>query len=126
MELGLLCGLMPDKKAKPTSEQLHLVVQLIAGVSDDGEEFGTASPSNSLPSASSSTPSRRKSPQDRLKEAISSKEGFTKHYLVITLGLCLWRCSTCLFRPFVRQLCTSFFPVFCAVHFTVYFPFSFF
>jgi hypothetical protein len=26
----------------------------------------------------------------------------------------------------VRQLCTSFFPVFCAVHFTVYFPFSFF
>ncbi|XP_067013704.2 trafficking protein particle complex subunit 10 [Anabrus simplex] len=60
-ELGELCGLMPG--SEPTSEQLHLVVGLSAGMGD--------SPGNgTLPT-----------PTDKLKEALSSKEAFKKHYL---------------------------------------------
>lgn len=49
---------------EPSSEQLHLVVGLSAGMGDAplGKEV---------------------TPTDQLKEALSSKEAFKKHYLVI-------------------------------------------
>ncbi|KAL7300310.1 hypothetical protein TKK_0006940 [Trichogramma kaykai] len=65
--LGKLCGLMPG--SEPTSEQLHTVVYLIAGMGD-------------------SVPLKRDSsqlgPTDQLKEALSSKEAFRKQYLYHT------------------------------------------
>lgn len=59
-ELGELCGLLPGME--PTSEQLHLVVGLSAGMGD-------------APVSSNRTPT------DQLKEALSSNEAFKKHYL---------------------------------------------
>ncbi|GLH14883.1 Uncharacterized protein GBIM_19313 [Gryllus bimaculatus] len=60
-DLGNLCGLMPGHE--PTSEQLHTVVGLSAGMGD--------SPPNGT----------QPSPTDKLREALSSKEAFRKHYL---------------------------------------------
>ncbi|KAJ9595260.1 hypothetical protein L9F63_013448, partial [Diploptera punctata] len=60
-DLGHLCGLMPGNE--PTSEQLHTVVGLSAGMGD-------SQGSNKQPT-----------PTDKLKEALSSKEAFKKHYL---------------------------------------------
>lgn len=60
-DLGNLCGLMPGHE--PSSEQLHTVVLLSAGMGD--------SPPNGT----------QPSPTDKLKEALSSKEAFRKHYL---------------------------------------------
>lgn len=60
-ELGELCGLLPGMA--PTSEQLHLVVMLSAGMGD-------------------APLSSNRSPTDQLKEALSSNEAFKKHYLV--------------------------------------------
>jgi hypothetical protein len=51
---------------EPTSEQLHTVVYLIAGMGD------------SKPTTHNSTPI------DKLKEALSSKEAFKKQYLYHT------------------------------------------
>lgn len=48
---------------EPTSEQLHTVVGLIAGM---GDSPGT---------------SKQPTPTDKLKEALSSKDAFRKHYL---------------------------------------------
>lgn len=63
---------------EPTSEQLHTVVYLIAGIGDS--EPSTHDPSNPTPT-------------DKLKEALSSKEAFRKQYLYYTeLG------KTCLFQ----------------------------
>lgn len=60
--LGKLCGLMPG--SEPTSEQLHTVVYLIAGIGDsEPQEEGKLTPT------------------DKLKEALSSKEAFKKQYL---------------------------------------------
>lgn len=59
-ELGELCGLLPGME--PTSEQLHLVVGLSAGMGD-------------APMSNDPTPT------DQLKEALSSNEAFKKHYL---------------------------------------------
>ncbi|XP_047359612.1 trafficking protein particle complex subunit 10 isoform X1 [Vespa velutina] len=60
--LGKLCGLMPG--SEPTSEQLHTVVYLIAGMGDsEPQKEGKATPI------------------DKLKEALSSKEVFKKQYL---------------------------------------------
>lgn len=59
-ELGELCGLLPGMQ--PTSEQLHLVVGLSAGMGD-------------VPLSDEPTPT------DQLKEALSSNEAFKKHYL---------------------------------------------
>jgi hypothetical protein len=50
---------------EPTSEQLHTVVGLSAGM---GDSHGNA---------------KELTPTDKLKEALSSKEAFKKHYLVI-------------------------------------------
>lgn len=63
-ELGELCGLLPGME--PTSEQLHLVVGLSAGMGD-------------------APLSNNRTPTDQLKEALSSNEAFKKHYLVIYL-----------------------------------------
>ncbi|CAH1163565.1 unnamed protein product [Phaedon cochleariae] len=60
-DLGKLCGLMPG--GSPTSEQLHIVVGLSAGM---GDSPGT--PTNP-------------SPTDKLKEALCSQEAFYKTYL---------------------------------------------
>ncbi|XP_041982895.1 trafficking protein particle complex subunit 10 [Aricia agestis] len=60
-ELGKLCGLLPGTP-DPTSEQLHLVVMLSAGMGD-------------------SEPNNQQSPTDRLKEALCSKTSFQQYYL---------------------------------------------
>ncbi|CAH0731793.1 unnamed protein product, partial [Brenthis ino] len=60
-ELGKLCGLLPGS-SDPTSEQLHLVVMLSAGMGD-------------------SEPNNQQSPTDRLKEALCSKNSFQQYYL---------------------------------------------
>jgi hypothetical protein len=62
---------MPDK-IEPTSDQLQLVVGLISGLSD--ADYDPEEEVNKVKN-------RRQTPQDRLKEAISSKGGFQKHYL---------------------------------------------
>ncbi|KPJ17527.1 Heat shock 70 kDa protein cognate 5 [Papilio machaon] len=61
-ELGKLCGLLPGSP-DPTSEQLHLVVMLSAGMGD-------SEPNNAQPT-----------PTDRLKEALCSKTSFQQYYL---------------------------------------------
>lgn len=61
-ELGKLCGLLPGSP-EPTSEQLHLVVMLSAGMGD--------SEPNSQPPT----------PTDRLKEALCSAPSFQQYYL---------------------------------------------
>ncbi|XP_001606511.2 trafficking protein particle complex subunit 10 isoform X1 [Nasonia vitripennis] len=66
--LGKLCGLMPGNE--PTSEQLHTVVYLIAGMGD------------SEPADHDSM--KQPTPTDKLKEALSSKEAFRKQYLYHT------------------------------------------
>lgn len=60
-ELGRLCGLLPG--TEPSSEQLHTVVYLIAGMGDSEPISGKLSPT------------------DRLKGALSSKEVFKRQYL---------------------------------------------
>lgn len=64
-QLGELCGLLPG--GEPTSEQLHLVVGLSAGMGDCPGE---------LP--------QRPSPTDKLKEALCSQEAFNRHYLELS------------------------------------------
>ncbi|OQR70110.1 trafficking protein particle complex subunit 10-like [Tropilaelaps mercedesae] len=59
--LGILCGLMP--RDLPTSEQIHRVVNILAGLGDD-------------PRAGES----ELSPCRRISEALSSKESFMRHY----------------------------------------------
>ncbi|XP_043280615.1 trafficking protein particle complex subunit 10 [Venturia canescens] len=61
-ELGKLCGLMPG--SEPSSEQLHTVVYLIAGMGD-----------SEMQSEGKLTPT------DKLKGALSSKEMFKRQYL---------------------------------------------
>ncbi|XP_068619603.1 trafficking protein particle complex subunit 10 [Battus philenor] len=61
-ELGKLCGLLPGSP-EPSSEQLHLVVMLSAGMGDS--EHNNAQPT----------------PTDRLKEALCSKTSFQQYYL---------------------------------------------
>ncbi|XP_064489263.1 trafficking protein particle complex subunit 10-like [Ornithodoros turicata] len=61
-ELGELCYLMPNQTAG--SEQLHMVVNLLSGMGEDPY----SDPKTLTPHA-------------RLREALSSKESFLKHYL---------------------------------------------
>ncbi|KAK6641251.1 hypothetical protein RUM44_012960 [Polyplax serrata] len=63
-ELGELCGLTPCMK--PTSEQLHTVVGLSSGMGD----------------SCSSDPQR--TPVDRLKEALSSKDAYNNYFLELS------------------------------------------
>ncbi|KAI8520820.1 Trafficking protein particle complex subunit 10 [Branchiostoma belcheri] len=65
-ELGVMCGLMPDMT--PSSEQLHMVVDLLAGMGQKPEK------AESIPN----------SPDKKLREALSSKAAFQKHYLELS------------------------------------------
>ncbi|XP_033120524.1 trafficking protein particle complex subunit 10-like [Anneissia japonica] len=64
-QLGLLCGLMPD--TEPTSEQLNMVVELLSGM-------GHLQPLQS----------KKYNSQQKLREALSSKEAFQKTYLELS------------------------------------------
>ncbi|XP_064628401.1 trafficking protein particle complex subunit 10-like [Lineus longissimus] len=65
LELGKLCGLMPDTET--TSAQLNTVVDLLSGINNEPTLGGV----DSCPSA-------------RLGEALSSTEAFQKHYLELS------------------------------------------
>lgn len=65
---GKLCGLTPE--SSPTSEQIHLVVELALGIRDDEDDH--------LPRNSRG----KLKPVEKLKEALSSKSAFQRCYLV--------------------------------------------
>ena len=76
-------------KSNPTSEQLHLVVELIAGIKDDYEptiEMASEKGNNMASVYNYETQHCLKSngmiPGEKLKEALSSKASFQKCYLV--------------------------------------------
>lgn len=82
-ELGKLCGLLPG--FTPTSEQLHTVVQLSAGIGDsvlDEEAVLVERPVEHR----SHSPSRKPKPcaTERLKEALGSNNAFTKLFLELS------------------------------------------
>lgn len=90
-ELGKLCGLLPG--FTPTSEQLHIVVQLSAGMGDSYEETDRAliidnkTSEMLLEQQRSASPNHRKSKKsatDRLKEALGSNQAFQKLYLELS------------------------------------------
>lgn len=60
-QLGDLCGLMPGKES--TSEHLLMVIALLSGMQSSAAELDS------------------QSPHSQLREALSSKESFLKHYL---------------------------------------------
>lgn len=74
-ELGKLCGLLPG--CSPSSEQLHIVVQLLAGIGEPQEIPETMR---------SHSPHRKpkKSAVTQLKEALGSNHAFTKLYLELS------------------------------------------
>lgn len=81
-ELGKLCGLLPN--STPTSEQLHIVVQLSAAIGDDPER--DPKEQKEMEAQRSNSPCRKlpKPGCQRLREALSSNEGFKKLYLEIS------------------------------------------
>uniref|UniRef100_W8BQL7 Trafficking protein particle complex subunit 10 n=2 Tax=Ceratitis capitata TaxID=7213 RepID=W8BQL7_CERCA len=82
-ELGKLCGLLPG--FTPSSEQLHIVVQLSAGIGDtplEQSQFLNPTPQISEQKRDRSPNRRPKKPAtDQLKEALGSNEAFQKLYL---------------------------------------------
>lgn len=88
-ELGKLCGLLPGDV--PTSEQIHTVVQLSAGMGD-----GQLYQSNKLPdnkeaerqkeprSISPGRTSAKRPATERLKEALGSNQAFQKLFLELS------------------------------------------
>ena len=79
-------------KSNPTSDQLHLVVELIAGINDDYEQTIEilGKKGNIIVSGYSNNPdrdfkSKLVNPAEKLKEALSSKAAFQKCYLVCNL-----------------------------------------
>lgn len=81
-ELGKLCGLLPG--SIPTSEQLHIVVQLSAGIGDNlsiEEEVIQERPLASNSPGKKTPP--KQSTTERLKEALGSNNAFQKLFLVI-------------------------------------------
>lgn len=87
-ELGKLCGLLPG--FIPTSEQLHIVVQLSAGIGDSIEEtdrcLDNKKKEQQLIEQRAVSPNRKpkKSATDRLKEALGSNQSFQKLYLELS------------------------------------------
>ncbi|KAG4077667.1 hypothetical protein HA402_015710 [Bradysia odoriphaga] len=79
-ELGKLCGLLPG--FTPTSEQLHVVVQLSAGIGDSFLDDDTIV----IETDRSHSPKRqvKLSSSDRLKEALGSNQAFQKLYLELS------------------------------------------
>lgn len=81
-ELGKLCGLLPG--STPTSEQLHIVVQLSAGMGDGAEDNHLLRLDNKAKEEQRAVSPNRKpkrSATDRLKEALGSNLSFQKLYL---------------------------------------------
>lgn len=81
-ELGKLCGLLPG--STPTSAQLHIVVQLSAGMGDGAEDNHLLRLDNKAKEEQRAvSPNRRpkRSATDRLKEALGSNLSFQKLYL---------------------------------------------
>lgn len=89
-ELGKLCGLLPG--FSPTSEQLHIVVQLSSGIGDSYEETDRAIITDNKMNEMiqeqqrSVSPNRKpkKSATERLKEALGSNQSFQKLYLELS------------------------------------------
>lgn len=81
-ELGKLCGLLPG--TTPTSEQLHIVVQLSSSIGDNPER--DAEELRELEIRRSNSPSRRtpKAGCEKLREALGTNENFTKLYLELS------------------------------------------
>jgi trafficking protein particle complex subunit 10 len=81
-ELGKLCGLLPN--CTPTSEQLHIVVQLSSAIGDAPER--DAKEQKKLEIARSHSPVRRipKAGCEKLREALGSNDGFKKLYLELS------------------------------------------
>ena len=73
-ELGILCNLMPgsETNTKNVSDHLHRMVELTAGMGADPHIKLSADNQPEL------------SPQERLKDALSSEENFLRTYLEIT------------------------------------------
>lgn len=84
-QLGKLCGLLPG--STPTSEQLHIVVQLSAGMGDGDEHNNQLRLDNKakeqLIEQRAISPNRKpkRSATDRLKEALGSNYSFQRLYL---------------------------------------------
>ncbi|CRK92532.1 CLUMA_CG006080, isoform A, partial [Clunio marinus] len=78
-ELGKLCGLLPN--FTPTSEQLHIVVQLSSAIGEIPER--DVNEQRELEIKRSHSPIRKipKAGCEKLREALSSNEGFKKLYL---------------------------------------------
>lgn len=96
-ELGKLCGLLPG--STPTSEQLHIVVQLSAGIGDNIPNNDEEQPVLAAAVAAQRPPpshspggggsgGRRNQPKqsttDRLKEALGSNTAFQKLFLELS------------------------------------------
>lgn len=81
-ELGKLCGLLPN--FTPTSEQLHIVVQLSSAIGDSPER--DEKEQKELEIRRSHSPSRKipKAGCEKLREALGSNEGFKKLYLELS------------------------------------------
>ncbi|KAA0185738.1 hypothetical protein HAZT_HAZT006367 [Hyalella azteca] len=99
-ELGKLCGLHPDVEG---SEKLHAVVALVCGMGDDPHADNVGRRPHQVDGAAPSAVKEPEgaddgastfsvamleqdgmSPMTRLKEALSSKEAFRKHYLELS------------------------------------------
>ncbi|XP_053694364.1 trafficking protein particle complex subunit 10 [Sabethes cyaneus] len=84
--LGKQCGLLPG--CTPSSEQLHTVVHLSAGIGDTIPENSRSSllEPESTEGKKPHSPARkpRKSAKDSLKEALGSNQAFTKLYLELS------------------------------------------
>lgn len=83
-ELGKLCGLLPG--FTPTSEQLHTVVQLSAGIGDSVLDEEAVLVEKPVVEYKSHSPSRKLKPcaTERLKEALGSNHAFTKLFLELS------------------------------------------
>lgn len=81
-ELGKLCGLLPN--CTPTSDQLHIVVQLSSAIGDNPERDDMEQ--RELEIARSHSPSRKvpKPGCEKLREALGSNDGFKKLYLELS------------------------------------------
>lgn len=85
-ELGKLCGLLPG--STPTSEQLHIVVQLSSGIGDNIPDEEPPVAGLERPPPSHSPGGRKVQPKqsttDRLKEALGSNNAFQKLFLELS------------------------------------------
>lgn len=94
-DLGKLCGLLPG--CTPSSAQLHIVVQLSAGIGDtitsedltelEAKQYSLKAAAGGESSSRSRSPSAtriKKPPTERLKEALGSNHAFQKLYMELS------------------------------------------